>query len=118
MFALEPVNADNVGMGRLKHSDARVEPGHHQNCCRLCPAYRLGLAASLGLPPWQPRWPPLQEPPPLFPARWPVPVAVLSPALTLTTTAPFLPTLPEMLTVAVPALPKVPLVMRDRKSTR
>src|SRR3954451_10436599 len=50
MFALEPVNADNVGMGRLKHSDARVEPGHHQNCCRLCPAYRLGLAAALGLP--------------------------------------------------------------------
>ena len=50
MFALEPVNADNVGRGRLKHSDARVKPGHHQNCCRLCPAYRLGLAAALGLP--------------------------------------------------------------------
>src|SRR4029077_3562455 len=62
--------------------------------------------------PLQAPLPPLHEPPPLFPARWPVPVAVLSPALTLTTTAPFLPTLPVMLTVAVPALPKVPLVMR------
>src|SRR5262249_15063114 len=56
--------------------------------------------------------PPLQEPAPLAPARRPLPTALLSPALTLTITAPFLPTLPEMLMGAVPALPRLPLLMR------
>jgi hypothetical protein len=41
-----------------------------------------------------------------------LPVALLSPALTVTTTAPFLATLPLMLMGADPALPRVPLLMR------
>src|SRR5712691_9086181 len=56
--------------------------------------------------------PPLQEPPPVLAARRPVPVAVLSPAATFTITAPFFSTLPVMVTVALPALPRLPLVLR------
>src|SRR5262245_43014795 len=55
---------------------------------------------------------PLQDPAPLAPARRPLPTALLSPAFTLTTTVPFLPTLPLMLMGADPALPRLPLVMR------
>src|SRR5262249_610460 len=55
---------------------------------------------------------PLQDPAPLAPASRPLPVADLSPALTVTTTAPFLATLPLMLMGADPALPRLPLVMR------
>ena len=46
------------------------------------------------------------------PASRPLPIALLSPALTVTTTAPFLATLPLMLMGADPALPRLPLVMR------
>src|SRR5258707_14044117 len=55
---------------------------------------------------------PLQDPAPLVAARRPLPTALLSPALTLTMTAPFLATLPEMLMGAEPPLTRLPLVMR------
>src|SRR5262245_22696828 len=45
--------------------------------------------------------PPLQDPPPVRAARRPVPVAVRSPVLTLTTTEPLLPTRPVIRTDAL-----------------
>ena len=56
--------------------------------------------------------PPVQDPAPLVAARRPVPMAVLSPELTFTTTLPFLATRPLICTVALPALMRCPFMIR------
>src|SRR5262249_61753049 len=92
----------------LGATDARAGPGHSLRASAESSGDQPRRSASQ----MPEQAPPLQEPAPLAPARRPWPTAPLSPALTLTTTAPFLATLPEMLMGAVPALPRLPLVMR------
>src|SRR5262245_42437819 len=70
------------------------------------------LRRSATQSPEQAPLPPLQEPLPALPASLPVPVAVLSPVLTLTTSDPSLPTLPLIVTLAWPAFITWPLLMR------
>src|SRR5512145_2831131 len=93
-----------------------VMPGERPgitNYCGLCTTREwVQLRRSASQMPPQAPLPPLQEPLPVLPTRRPVPVALLSPALTLTISEPSLPTLPLMLTCALPALTTVPLVMR------
>src|ERR1700735_5653244 len=53
--------------------------------------------------------PPVHMPPPSLPARRPMPVALLPPALTVTVMAPVSPTLPVMVNAESPALTSWPL---------
>src|SRR5215467_2379594 len=102
-------NAPQLGLARVAHPECRRsgeshptcgdEPGHYHKSRARCTARgrKPQLRRSACQTPAQRPLPPLQEPPPALPLRWPVPTAVLSPALTLTTTAPCLSTLPVIL---------------------
>src|SRR5262249_14387447 len=93
-------------------TNARAGPGHYHTFGRFAPGAGSPRSSASPTPEQAPLPLPLQDPAPLAPASRPLPVADLSPALTVTTTAPFLATLPLMLMGADPPLPRLPLLMR------
>src|SRR5262249_41553414 len=97
-------------MGHGRSVECPGRPGHQSRWVRK--RWDQPRRSASQIPEQAPLPLPLHDPVPLVPPRRPLPVALLSPALTLTITAPFLATLPLMLMGAEPALTRLPLVMR------